>query len=92
MFVLYNFLFGLTISFIIAIIFWFKNTWYSGHLPINSPSTFDNTGARFRVTNIVDKTGRLIPEKYQQYSEPYMSATRLVSMIGTFAYTSGSEL
>jgi len=35
--------------------------------------------------------GRLVNEKYQQYSQPYMSATRLVSLIGTFAYTSCSE-
>lgn len=49
-----------------AIIFWARNVWNCGYLQINSPSTFDNKGATYKVSKIVDKAGRLIPEKYQR--------------------------
>lgn len=91
MFVHYNFLAGLTCGLLLAIVFWTRNVLNTGYLQINSPSTFDHKGKSYVVRNIVDKFGRLDNEKYQQYSEPYMSAGRLVGFIGTFGYTTASE-
>jgi hypothetical protein len=72
-------------------LFYFKNVLDTGFLQPMSPNTFDNTGQRYNVRKIVDKMGRLIPSNYQKYSPPFMSAKGLVGMIGTFAYTTGSE-
>ncbi|BEJ00942.1 hypothetical protein CcaverHIS631_0507990 [Cutaneotrichosporon cavernicola] len=91
MFVYWNFFIGVTVGILVAIIFWFKNLFNSGYLMIDSPNTFDSKAKQYKVANIVDKAGRLIPEKYQQYSEPYMSATRCVHMLGTMAYTTAKE-
>lgn len=90
MFVPINFLAGLSIAMLVGIIFYYTNAYNTSYLPINSPKTFDNKGKSFTVTNIVDKWGVLIQEKYQQYSEPWMSATRCVSFIGMFMYTSAT--
>lgn len=53
-----------------SIIFWARNSWNCGYLQINSPSTFDNKGNSYKVANIVDKAGRLVPEKFQSESHP----------------------
>lgn len=90
MFVPINFLVGLSIAMLLGIIFYFTNAYNTSYLPINSPKTFDNKGKDFTVTNIVDKWGVLIQDKYQEYSEPWMSATRVVSFIGMFMYTSAT--
>jgi hypothetical protein len=48
-----------------ACILWFNNVLDCGYLPISSPNTFDNKGKKYVVTNIVDKMGRLVWDKYQ---------------------------
>lgn len=90
MFVPLNFLAGLSLAMVIGIIFYYTNAYNTSYLPINSPKTFDNKGKAFTVTHIVDKWGVLIQDKYQQYSQPWMSATRVVQFIGMFMYTSGT--
>jgi len=54
--------------------FWYTNCWNTGYLPINSPGTFDNTGGRYHVRNILNAAGELDLEKYQAYSQPWMTA------------------
>ena len=71
---------------------WFSNKWNTAYLPINSPSTFSNTGARYSVTKILDDRGRLDLAKYQVYSEPWMSAGTIVAYIFYFVMYSASEL
>jgi hypothetical protein len=70
---------------------WFSNKWNTAYLPINSPSTFSNTGVRFQVTEILDSTGHLDWDKYQQYSQPWMSAGSIVAYIFYFVMYSASE-
>lgn len=90
MFVHYNFFGGFTLAMIASIILWSKNAWNSGYIQLNSPGTFDNKGSSYKVTKIVDKAGRFDSAKYQTYSEPYLSAARLITTMGTFAYTSAT--
>lgn len=91
MFVPINFIVGLTCGFLLITIFYFRNVLETGHLQPMSPSTWDNKGKPYKVTNIVDSFGRLVPEKYKQYSPPFMTARTLVSTMGTFAYTAASK-
>jgi hypothetical protein len=52
---------------------WFSNAWNTAYMPINSNHTFDNMGKRFNVTKILTDS-RLDNEKYQAYSQPWISA------------------
>jgi len=61
------------------------------YLPINDNHTFDNTGARFNVTKILTD-GRLDDAKYQQYSQPWVSAGFITSFFWYFALYGASEL
>ncbi|KAL1411767.1 hypothetical protein Q8F55_002734 [Vanrija albida] len=90
MFVHYNFLAGLTVGMLLAIVLWCRNVLNCGYLQINSPNTFDNKAKRYVVRNIVDAVGRLDEKKYQEYSEPYMSAGRIVAFTGQFGYTTAT--
>jgi hypothetical protein len=70
---------------------WFTNAWDTAYLPINSPGTWDNLGARFDVTKIIDSHGNLDIAAYQEYSEPYMTAGTIVAYIFYFIMYSASE-
>jgi hypothetical protein len=58
---------------------------------MNSPSTWDNTGNLFDVTQILNNQGTLDLEKYQTYSEPWMSAGTIVAYIFYFVMYSASK-
>lgn len=70
---------------------WYSNSWNTAYLPINDNHTFDNTGARFNVTKILTD-GRLDDAKYQQYSQPWVSAGFITSFFWYFALYGASEL
>ena len=42
-------------------------------LPLLSSSTFDNTGALYNVSRVVDKDLNFVLSKYEQYSPMYVS-------------------
>ena len=54
--------------------FYFTNAWNSSYLPINSNASFDNAGKSFNVSKILGSNGLFDDEKYQQYSQPWMTA------------------
>lgn len=85
-----NWMIGYSVSFIAIVILWYKNIRWTGFLPINSNTLFDNTGESFKVRNIIDiKSYRLVEEDYQNYSLPFWSAGALVTYGGYFmVYTS----
>ncbi len=68
----------MTAGLLLTIIFWFRNAFDSGYLMIDTPNTFDNTAKTFKVAKIVDKAGRLQPDKYQGESARMPSLTRRV--------------
>lgn len=76
---------GILIAAMMILALWLTNTWNTGYLPINSNSTFDNTGGRFNVTKILDSRSKLDETLYQSYSQPWFSAGYIVYNIWAFA-------
>ncbi|KAK7206968.1 putative oligopeptide transporter [Myxozyma melibiosi] len=74
---------GVIISaFVILIMYWtnYKDTAY---LPINTSSTYDNTGVKYNTSRVITN-GRFDIEKYKQYSPPYITAGHLILYGGTY--------
>lgn len=49
---------------------WYTNTWETGRFPILDNHTYNNQGKRYVVTKVTDSMGKLVEDKYQNYSEP----------------------
>ena len=81
----FNSVFGQVIAFIFTLAFYYRNVWHTGYLPINSNKTFDNQGARFNVSRIVNGEAIFDAERYQTYSQPWMAAGNLVVYFWFFA-------
>ncbi|KAF8996022.1 small oligopeptide transporter [Cyathus striatus] len=60
-------------------ILYYKNVWHSQYMPISSLNAYDNTGALYNVTKIIDKNATLNLEAYKAYSPLYLSATFVMS-------------
>ncbi|KZV69639.1 OPT superfamily oligopeptide transporter [Peniophora sp. CONT] len=76
---------GIFIAAMMILAVWFTNTWNTAFLPINSNDTFDNTGASYNVTAILDASGNFNEELYQSYSQPFFTAGYIVYNIWAFA-------
>jgi len=59
---------GALLTFPIVSAIWFTNTWYTGHLPINSNHVFDNTGEFYQVSRAVDDKSLFDEASYKAYS------------------------
>lgn len=57
--------------YIISPALYYSNTWQAAYFPIQSSSVFDNTGAEYNVSKVVNKADgfTLDFEKYQKYSD-----------------------
>lgn len=76
---------GLLIAVPMCAAIWFSNSWFTAYMPINSNHTFSNTGKAFNVTKILTD-GKLDEAKYQEYSQPWMSASvPFTTLFMTFA-------
>ncbi|BFZ56047.1 hypothetical protein PYCC9005_003089 [Savitreella phatthalungensis] len=64
---------------------WYRNTWSSAYLPINSNKPFDNLGKRYDVRRILDARGRLDKTAYETYSPVYLSAANAILYGAYFA-------
>ncbi|ODQ66355.1 OPT-domain-containing protein, partial [Nadsonia fulvescens var. elongata DSM 6958] len=69
-------------AFFILGVFYSNHLW-SGYLPINENSLFDNQGNTYKITSILDSKGLVDPQKYANYSPPFYSAANLV-LYGAF--------
>ena len=65
---------GLCISTLMVIGLYYTNAWSTGYLPINDNHIFDNAGKRFNVSRIVNNDGSFEADKFQTYSQPWVSA------------------
>lgn len=56
--------------YIITPALYYSNTWYSGHLPMQSNSIYDNMGKVYNVSRVVNKVNDFTFDhaKYDQYS------------------------
>ncbi|KAK9367899.1 OPT oligopeptide transporter protein-domain-containing protein [Lipomyces kononenkoae] len=64
---------GMIVSGLIMLGLYLRNYKWMGYLPINSTSSFDNTGARYNASRIVNPNLTLNVENYKAYSLPFLS-------------------
>jgi hypothetical protein len=70
---------------IIAPALYFTNVWYSKFMPMASRGSFDNTGAKYDVSKILDSNMRFDEEAYKAYSPIFLSTTFALSYGISFA-------
>ncbi|KAK9460479.1 OPT oligopeptide transporter protein-domain-containing protein [Lipomyces oligophaga] len=64
---------GMMISALIMLGLYYRNYKWMGYLPINSTSSFDNTGSTYNASRIVNEDLTLNVENYKNYSPPFLS-------------------
>ncbi|KAJ3574619.1 hypothetical protein NP233_g1653 [Leucocoprinus birnbaumii] len=70
---------------LIVPIIYFTNAFNSAYFPISSFLSWDNTGAPYDFSAVVDQNVIFQPSLYSQYSPLFMSATLIVSYGAAFA-------
>ena len=53
----------------------FSNVWYGKYMPVSTPVSYDNTGAEYNVTNILDSAFHFDLAKYKAYSPLFLGTT-----------------
>ncbi|KAF8836868.1 small oligopeptide transporter [Paxillus ammoniavirescens] len=81
-----NVAFGFVFFFwILTPILYYTNTWYSKYMPISSRISYDNTGATYDVSLIVNADASFNLTAYQAYSPLFLSTTFAMSYALSFA-------
>ncbi|KAJ7806252.1 OPT oligopeptide transporter protein-domain-containing protein, partial [Mycena olivaceomarginata] len=73
----------------IAPILYYTGVWYSDYLPLLSSSTFDNTGASYNISKVVNADFTFNEAKYKTYSPMYISSAYSLSYALNFAAITG---
>ncbi|KAI5123303.1 hypothetical protein M0805_009324 [Coniferiporia weirii] len=66
-------------------ILYYSNVWYAQYMPISSRISYDNTGASYNVTAILNDDSTINLEKYRNYSPLFLSTTFAMSYGLSFA-------
>ncbi|WOO78744.1 Glutathione transporter 1 [Vanrija pseudolonga] len=70
----------------LAPILYYKDVWFSGHLPILSMNLFDNTGASYNISRVFDSSTLSFNETgYKEYSPMYISMSYSLGFALAFA-------
>ena len=70
--------------------FYWTNHSNTSYLPLLSNKTFDNRGKRYNVSRVLNDKFMFDAEKYQKYSQPYMSAGNSTNYLWSMSmYTCG---
>ncbi|KAF7981225.1 hypothetical protein HWV62_34575 [Athelia sp. TMB] len=64
---------------------YYTNVWYSTYMPISSRTSYDNTGAAYNVTAIINDDSSLNLAAYEAYSPLFLSTTFAMSYGLSFA-------
>lgn len=64
---------------------YYTNTWYSKYLPMSSRTSYDNTGASYNITRIINPDSSFNITAYQGYSPLFLSTTFALSYGLSFA-------
>ncbi|PLN83965.1 small oligopeptide transporter [Aspergillus taichungensis] len=87
---------GLNVMGSFALFFWllcpilyYTNTWYSAHLPMLNPNTFDNTGQSYNTSRVMNSDGTVNAKAYQEYSPMFLPAGYAVTYGVAFANLTG---
>ncbi|TDL22303.1 small oligopeptide transporter [Rickenella mellea] len=70
---------------ILTPILYYKNVWYSQYMPISTRGSFDNTGAPYNVTAILNPDATINLAAYHAYSPLFLSTTFAISYGLSFA-------
>ncbi|KIY53558.1 small oligopeptide transporter [Fistulina hepatica ATCC 64428] len=70
---------------ILTPILYYTNAWNSKYMPISSLTSFDNTGARYNVSRILNDDTTFNATAYAQYSPLFLSTTFAISYGLSFA-------
>ncbi|KAI0793278.1 OPT oligopeptide transporter [Abortiporus biennis] len=70
---------------ILTPILYFKNVFFSKFMPVSAAIAFDNTGAPYDVTAILNDEGIFDEEKYKAYSPLYMPTAFAMAYAAEFA-------
>ncbi|KNG45309.1 opt family small oligopeptide transporter [Stemphylium lycopersici] len=70
--------------YIVSPIIYYTNTWYTGYMPFQSNTVYDNMGTEYNVSRIIDKSNGFVFDhtKYQEYSEIYLPVTYGLNTFG----------
>ncbi|PHH66174.1 hypothetical protein CDD81_237 [Ophiocordyceps australis] len=80
-FTIANFAAGMALAgFVVAPLLYFYNVFQSGYLPINSNKLYDNTGAFYRVHDILGPDLAINETAYRSYSIPWQSTTQVLNL------------
>ena len=74
---------------LICPILYYTNTWYSAHLPLLSPNTFDNTGRSYNTSRILGEKGSVNWSAYRDYSPMFLPAGYAMTFGIAFANLTG---
>ncbi|KAF2139368.1 uncharacterized protein K452DRAFT_254698 [Aplosporella prunicola CBS 121167] len=66
-------------------ILYYTNTWWTSYMPLTGSDAYDNTGAIYDVSKIVDSKGNFLKSAYEDYSPVFMPATMSLSYGIAFA-------
>ncbi|PAV19757.1 OPT oligopeptide transporter [Pyrrhoderma noxium] len=66
-------------------VLYYSNVWFSQFMPISSRTSFDNTGASYDVSRILNPDSTINLEKYHSYSPLFLSTTFAISYGLSFA-------
>ncbi|KAH8833619.1 OPT oligopeptide transporter [Flagelloscypha sp. PMI_526] len=69
----------------LAPLFYYTNTWYAKYMPMSTTGSFDNTGAPYNITAILNPDATFNQEKYEAYSPIFLSMTFALSYGISFA-------
>ena len=60
---------------VLSPILYYTNVWYTSYMPLSGSDSYDNTGAVYNATRIVDSAGNFLPKAYEEYSPIFMPVT-----------------
>ncbi|RFU81347.1 sexual differentiation [Trichoderma arundinaceum] len=69
----------------LSVVLHYSGTWYAPFLPISDASIYDNTGAKYNISRVVNPDITLNEEAYRNYSPLFISTTFAISYGLSFA-------
>lgn len=63
----------------------FTNVWYGKYMPISTPVSYDNTGNRYKVANVLNGNFEFDLAKYKEYSPLFLGTTFALAYGQSFA-------
>jgi len=63
----------------------FTNVWYGKYMPISTPRSYDNTGARYNVSRVLNEQFEFDLGKYKAYSPLFLGTTFALAYGQSFA-------